>query len=78
MPRLDQDRQAELESQRIEYAIGRLHELGIQVFMEGEKCLQFQFNGETVRLYPYTGWHTGKSIRDGRGLQKLLNQLKSQ
>jgi len=41
-----------------------------------ETRLEFVYKGETIKFYPYSGWHTGKTIKDGRGLQKLLNQLK--
>lgn len=34
--------------------------------------------GHAVMHYPFTGWHTGKSIKDGRGIQNLLKQLKAQ
>jgi hypothetical protein len=72
------ERRLELEPQRIEYAIGQLHAVGIlSIFVATKDRIEFDFNGETVRFYPYTGWHTGKSIKDGRGLQKLLNQLKT-
>lgn len=31
---------------------------------------------EIVHFYPYSGWHTGKSINDGRGWNNLYNQIK--
>jgi hypothetical protein len=34
------------------------------------------FKNELVKFFPYSGWHTGKSIVDGRGIKKLLAQLK--
>ncbi len=78
MARLGIERQNELEPQRVDYAIGQLHSLGIKsVFVEKDKCLVFQYKGHNVKFFPYSGWHTGKSIQDGRGIQKLLKQLKS-
>lgn len=77
--RLDQEREKELEPKRMEYAIGALHAAGIKsIFAITDKCLQFEYKGETVKLFPYSGWHTGKSIKDGRGIEKLLKQIKSQ
>jgi len=43
--------------------------------MQDEHKLQFSFKDEIVTLYPYSGWHTGKSITDGRGINKLLTQI---
>jgi hypothetical protein len=77
MARLDTERQSKLEPKRMEYAIGQLHAAGIQsIFCPTDKNIEFDFKGEKVTLFPYSGWHTGGSIKDGRGLQKLLNQLK--
>lgn len=28
-----------------------------------------------VKLYPYTGWWTGKGIGSGRGIHKLIEKL---
>jgi len=76
MARLDTERQAELEPKRMEYATKALHAAGIKsVFAVSDTCLKFDFNGSNVTFFPYSGWHTGKTIKDGRGLQKLLNQL---
>jgi len=77
MARLDLERQEKLEPERLEYASEKLHELGfLDLVFPDEKCIQFVFKGQTVTFFPYSGWHTGKSIKDGRGLQRLLNQLK--
>ena len=32
--------------------------------------------GERVMVYPYTGWFTGKTVKDGRGINNLLKQIK--
>lgn len=74
--RLDTDRQETLEPSRMKYAIDNLEALGFEVTVApNKKSLQFIFNGHWVQFFPYSGWHTGKSICDGRGLQNLLNQL---
>ena len=74
--RLNQEREKELEPQRMEYATKLLNSMGFSVFAITEKCLQFDFKGEKIIFFPYSGWFSGKTIKDGRGLQKLLNQIK--
>jgi hypothetical protein len=75
MSRLDLDRQIELEPKRLAFAKRIIEHLGYAISQETKTTLRFEFKGEIVTLYPYSGWHTGKSIKDGRGLQKLLDQL---
>lgn len=74
--RLNQDRQDKLQPQRIEYAKKKLAELGIIIEKETPTELHFVFKGHTIKFFPYTGWHTGKTIKDGRGIEELLTQLK--
>lgn len=75
--RLDQEREKELQPKRIQYAAKKLNELGyISLDIDNTKII-FWHKGEKCVLYPYSGWHTGKSIKDGRGLQNLLNQIKN-
>lgn len=76
MPRLNIERQKQLEPQRMERARNSIENLGYEVFYSDQTVLTFIFNGETVQYFPYSGWHTGKTITDGRGLNKLLKQLK--
>lgn len=65
------------ESIRAKYATNKLQALGYEVhYREDQKCIEFIYRGSIVRFYPYTGWHTGKAIQDGRGINKLLKQLK--
>lgn len=73
--RLNIERQNTLEPQRMDYAISKLIELGYSPIRQDGKKLLFLYKGETVTLFPYSGWHTGKSITDGRGIDKLLKQL---
>jgi hypothetical protein len=75
MSRLDLDRQIELEPKRLAFAKQVIEHLGYSIIQETKRTLRFEFKGQIVTLYPYSGWHTGKSIKDGRGLQKLLDQL---
>lgn len=74
MSRLDTDRQKELEPERISIAKESIEAYGYQVTQK-DKRLEFWFKGYLVYMFPYTGWHSGKSIKDGRGLQKLLTQI---
>lgn len=73
--RLDKDREAELKPKRIEFAIEQLAKVGIEIYYEDDTKIKFMYEGEVVTLFPYSGWHTGKSIQDGRGLKNLLKQL---
>lgn len=74
--RLNIERQNELESSRIDYAIKLFNSMGYSTFCPTDKSVQIDFKGEKVTFFPYSGWHTGKSIKDGRGIQKLLKQIK--
>lgn len=76
MSRLDIDRQIELEPKRIEYCRGRLESLGFKVETTNSNELRFEFKGHIIKLFPYSGWASGKTIVDGRGINELLNQLK--
>lgn len=65
------------EPKRIKYAIDKIQKLGYEIhYKEDQKAIEFIYRGELVRFYPYTGWHTGKAIKDGRGINNLLRQLK--
>ncbi len=74
--RLDIETQTELEPKRIAYAKEKITALGYDIFFENETSLKFLFKGKKVVLFPYSGWHTGASIKDGRGIENLLKQIK--
>jgi hypothetical protein len=78
MARLDTDRQKELEPQRMQYARKAIESLGYTIAFESETEIRFRFEGAIVKLFPYSGWHTGSTIIDGRGIEKLLKQIKKQ
>ena len=66
------------ERYRLVNATNRITELGYTVkWVEQSKCLQFEHKGSMVRFFPYTGWFSGKTVKDGRGLKNLLKQLKN-
>lgn len=76
MARLDLERQLELEPKRMSFAISAIKKLGYDVTKINDTKLTFEYNGHTVYFFPYSGWHSGSTIKDGRGLQKLLSQIK--
>jgi hypothetical protein len=75
--RLDQEREEKLQPMRMEYAIQKLTGLGFEVDKLSETAIAFEHKGAMVTFYPYSGWATGKSIKDGRGIDNLLKQLKA-
>ena len=81
MPRQDIERQKRLEPIRMQKAIESIEALGYEVKQIGESQIQFKypndFSGKIVRYYPYSGWARGANIKDGRGLNELLRQIKN-
>ena len=78
MGRLNIERQNELEPERIAYAKNKIEALGLEVIAENFQSIKFIFKGGIVTFFPYSGWHSGKTIKDGRGLINLLKQLKDE
>lgn len=76
MARLNQERQQRLEPKRMNAAVQSITNLGFSIEKKTSTFLQFVYNGSTITYFVYSGWATGKSIKDGRGLDNLLNQLK--
>ena len=60
----------------MEYVKEQISKLGYEISFSNDIYLIFEFNGYLISSYPYSGWHTGKSIKDGRDIDKLLKQLK--
>ena len=78
MARLDKERQNELEPERLLYAKTEIEKLGYEVAIQPDgKTIKFTFNQHIITFFPYTGWHTGKGIKDGRGINNLLKQIKT-
>lgn len=68
-----------LEKDRVVYAMKKLMEAGVRCYYNHNfKYIEFDFKGSLVRFFPFTGWATGKTIKDGRGLQNLLKQIKEE
>jgi len=76
MSRLDTERQRKLEPIRVEKAKNEINKLGYNIDIIGSNRIEFKYKDETVIFSPYSGWHSGKSIIDGRGLKNLLKQIK--
>lgn len=64
MARLDTERQNELGPKRMEYAEEQLKKLGFSYLVHDGNKITFFFKDEKIQLFPFTGWHTGKSIVD--------------
>lgn len=66
------------EKERLVYAANKITELGYSCkWDEQSKCILLVFRSNVVRFYPYTGWFSGVTVTDGRGLNNLLKQIKS-
>lgn len=76
MARLDIERQHKIQPKRMKYCIDKITELGYSVNEVDDFSIQFFYKGGLVTMFPYSGWHTGKTIKDGRGIDLLLNQIK--
>lgn len=74
--RLDKEREERLQPKRMEVAKAAIENLGYKITHEDETKLIFDYKKIPVSYYPYSGWATGKHIKDGRGLEHLLNQIK--
>lgn len=70
------ERQKELEPYRIRQAIDEIEHLGYEIEYNDETKIKFTFKDETITFFHYSGWHTGKSIKDGRGIANLLKQIR--
>lgn len=73
---LRKDRRDQRQPSRMMFAIEEIKRLGYDVTVVGDTTIMFDFRGEKVRFYPYTGWFTGKTVNDGRGIAKLIKQIK--
>lgn len=76
MARLNTERQNKLEPIRMRIAINEIQRLGLRITNSSDKMIEFEYKGHIVKYFPYSGWATGKTIKDGRGLENLINQLK--
>lgn len=77
MARLDKKRQQDLEPLRINKAREEIKKLGLKIVYENPTQIIFYLAQEKITFFPYSGWFTGKGVKDGRGLSNLLKQLKT-
>lgn len=65
----------QLQPSRLEYAKNQIISKGYDVSVIDDNKIEFEFNGNKITHFAYTGWHTGKGIKDGRGINNLLKQI---
>ena len=75
--RLDQEREARLQPIRIKTCKHTLEELGYHVEQVDHTLIIIHHPKTTIRLFPYSGWWSGKIVGSNRGFRKLLTQLKA-
>lgn len=73
--RLDQETEARLQPIRMATCKKQLENLGYRVISDESTKLLFLHKGCQITFFPYSGWHSGKTIKDGRGFNHLLKQL---
>lgn len=73
--RLNQEREQRLQPERIKSAKAEIERLGFVVQFEDNTSLKFQYLGNLITFFPYSGWFSGKGVKDGRGLKNLLEQI---
>jgi hypothetical protein len=76
MARLDKEREQELTPKRAEFARNIINHLKLEIVFDNDTEIHFKFKNEVIKLFTYSGWHTGKSIIDGRGIENLIKQIK--
>lgn len=69
--RLNQDREKELQPKRMEYAKEQLQKLELRIMFESTTEIRFEFKGKIIHFFPYSGWHSGEGIKDGRSIEKI-------
>lgn len=70
------DFKKDIEYKRMQIALCEIFDAGYEPEQMDDHEIQFEFKGSTVRFYPFSGWATGKTIRDGRGIKKLIEQIR--
>lgn len=70
------NKRKEKQQERVYHALDELQRLNISHSLHNDSEIHISHKGNLIKFFPYTGWHTGKGIKDGRGLTNLLNQLK--
>ncbi|RZM30574.1 MAG: hypothetical protein EOO88_00320 [Pedobacter sp.] len=73
--RLNIERQMEFEPIRMKSVEDELLARGFEPIIISTNEISFLFNGNVIKVFPYSGWHQGKGIKADRGLRKLYAQL---
>ena len=73
--RLNQDREQKLQPIRVGKVVASLTALDLEIIGANETTVKFLYKGNTITVFPYSGWFSGKGIKDGRGFENLLKQL---
>jgi hypothetical protein len=76
MARLDKDREQKLQPIRVNGAIKQIEALGHKIISQSQIEISFLYKDNVITYFPYSGWASGKGIKDGRGLKNLLTQIK--
>ena len=68
-----------IEPNRFKYATEQLESIGATVIPnnDGSRSMKVVCRDITVTFFPYTGWASGKGIKDGRGIHNLIKQLEA-
>lgn len=74
---ISREKREKVEPARFGYCVRKLTALGFELTTRNTREISFTYKGSTVVLYPFTGWFTGKTVKDGRGIDNLVNQLKN-
>jgi hypothetical protein len=74
---MSRERRDQLEPGRFDFCVKQLKAMGYEVGTVDTRMITFTHKGQRIIFYPFTGWFTGKTVKDGRGINNLLNQLKS-
>jgi len=76
--RLNKEREKEYNPKRLAFAKDEFIKHNIPIIASDNVSITIQHNGgQVVKIYPYSGWFTGKGVKDGRGIKNLLKQIKS-
>lgn len=75
MARLNKERENEKQPIRLQTALERIESKGYHVHFQDDTSIKFMFKGNEITYFAYSGWASGKGIKDGRGLINLLKQL---
>jgi hypothetical protein len=68
-------KKTEEQPKRLEYAYEQIVSRGFEIHYHSDTTLKFYYKGSEISVFPYTGWFSGKGIKDGRGIHNLLKQL---